>query len=234
MPEGWPASELGERITEHAERTAGEGGDERHQHEWLSILEAVLLSVVAIIAAYSVYASAQWNTHSAVSLAKASAARTKSNRADLEALTIRNFDASTFNAWFTAYIAKDRRGMELAARRFTPQFRVAFDAWLATHPATNPNAPPGPTYMPQYHPAGLAQSRALDTAADGFFTVGEESGANADKYVRVTVFLASVLFLVGISTHFPLLSARYGLVSVAGILLVFSLIQLVQLPRPPG
>jgi hypothetical protein len=55
----------------------------------------------------------------------------------------------------------------------------------------------------------------------------------ADKYVRVTVFLASVLFLVGISTHFPLRTARYGLVSVAGLLLVFSLVQLLQLPRPP-
>jgi hypothetical protein len=233
MPEGWPASELGEKITEHAERTAGEGGDGHHTHEWLSILVAVLLSVVAIIAAYSVYASAQWTTHSSVSLAEASAARTKANRADLEALTIRNFDGSTFNAWFTAYIAKNRRGMELAARRFTPQFKLAFEAWLATHPATNPNAPQGPTYMPQYHPEGLAQSRAFDATADGFFTAGADAGATADKYVRVTVFLASVLFLVGISTHFPVLSARYGLVSVAGLLLVISLIQLIQLPRPP-
>jgi hypothetical protein len=234
VAEGWPAAELGEQISGHAERTGGGSDDEPHRREWLSILEAVLLSVVAIIAAYSVYASAQWNTHSSVTLAEASAARTKANRADLEALTIRNFDASTFNAWFTAYIARNRRGMELAARRFTPQFRVAFDAWWKTHPATNPNAPQGPTYMPQYHPPGLAHSNALDATADRFFTAGAASGANADKYVRVTVFLASVLFLVGISTHFPVLSARYGLVSVAGLLLAFSLIQLVQLPRPPG
>ena len=88
--------------------------------------------------------------------------------------------------------------------------------------------------MPQYHAPGLAQSKALDATADGFFTAGAAAGANADKYVRVTVFLASVLFLVGSSTHFPVLSARYGLVSVAGLLLAFSLIQLVQLPRPPG
>jgi hypothetical protein len=87
--------------------------------------------------------------------------------------------------------------------------------------------------MPQYHPAGIAQSRTLDAAADAFFAAGEDAGATADKYVRVTVFLASVLFLVGISTHFPLRSARYGLVSIAGVLLLFSLIQLLQLPRPP-
>ena len=98
------------------------------------------------------------------------------NWADLEALTIRNFDASTFNAWFTAYIGRNERGMRLAAKRFTPQFRTAFNAWWATHPETNPHAPPGPTYMPQYHPAGAAQSRALDTAADAYFATGEHAG----------------------------------------------------------
>ncbi|HEX3329174.1 MAG TPA: hypothetical protein VHS27_04570 [Gaiellales bacterium] len=230
MPEGFSAAEYGDKIAEHAEHS---GAGEQHERDWLQIVEAILLSVVAIIAAYSVYTSAQWSTHSSVSLAHASADRTKANRADLEALTTRNFDASTFNAWFTAYIGRNERGMRLAAKRFTPQFRVAFNAWWATHPETNSHAPPGPTYMPQYHPAGIAQSRTLDAAADAFFAAGEDAGATADKYVRVTVFLASVLFLVGISTHFPLRSARYGLVSIAGVLLLFSLIQLLQLPRPP-
>jgi hypothetical protein len=234
VAEGFPAAELGEQISGHAERTGGGGDEEPGRRGWLSILEAVMLSVVAIIAAYSVYASAQWNTHSSVTLAEASAARTKANRADLEALTIRNFDASTFNAWFAAYIAKNPRGMRLAARRFTPQFRIAFVAWWKTHPSTNADAPPGPTSMPQYHPPGLTRSQALDATADGRFAAGAAAGTNADKYVRVTVFLASVLFLVGISTHFPVLAARYGLVSVAGLLLAFSLFQLVQLPRPPG
>ncbi len=33
--------------------------------------------------------------------------------------------------------------MRVAEERFRPQFLVAFDAWLATHPFTNPNAPKG-------------------------------------------------------------------------------------------
>ena len=231
MPEGFPASELGDRLAEHAERAAADGGV-RVQHEWLSIVEAGLLSLVALIAAYTVYASAQWNTHSSVSLAHASAERTKANRANLEALTVRNFDASTFNAWFTAYIGRNPAGTRLAVRRFRPAFRRAFDAWWATHPLTNPKALPGPTYMPQYQPPGVARARTLDAAADRSFAEGEQAGATADKYVRVTVFLASVLFLVGISAHFPVRSARYGLIGVAGVLLAFSLALLVQLPRP--
>ena len=40
---------------------------------WLSIFEAVLLSLVAVLAAYSGYAAAKWSTESSVTLAKASA-----------------------------------------------------------------------------------------------------------------------------------------------------------------
>ena len=234
MPEGLSSSEVGKEIAEHGKHAAEEDDGDRKQHRWVTITEAVILSVVAIVAAYSGYTAAQWSTHSAVELASAAANRTKANRADLEAMSQRNFDASTFNAWFTAYIARNPRGERLAARRFSPAFRIAFRAWLATHPATNPNAPRGPTYMPQYRQPGQAATRALDAAADVHFAAGSAAGATADKYIRVTVYLATVLFLIGISGHFPLLGARYGLVAIGAVLVLFSLIQLVQLPQPPA
>jgi hypothetical protein len=48
------------------------------------------------------------------------------------------------------------------------------------------------------------------------------------------VFLATLLFLVGISGHFKLRPARYGLVGVGMALLVFSVVQLLGLPSPPS
>jgi NADH:ubiquinone oxidoreductase subunit K len=47
------------------------------------------------------------------------------------------------------------------------------------------------------------------------------------------VFLATVLFLIGISGHVQLRQARYGLVGVGVILLAFSVFQLIGLPAPP-
>jgi hypothetical protein len=236
MPEGLSGPEVGREISEHAKHAAEHavGSLENRKADWISISEAILLSVVAIIAAYSGYSAAQWNTHSSVSLAAADAARTKANRADLESLAQRNFDSSTFNTWFTAYIAKDARGMALAKKRFSPAFRIAFNAWWATDPTTNPKSPPGPTYMPQYQQPQLAAARALDTVAQAHFAAGAAAGANSDKYIRVTVYLATVLFMIGISAHFPLLAARYGLVTIGSLLVIFSVIQLLQLPRPPG
>ena len=54
-----------------------------------------------------------------------------------------------------------------------------------------------------------------------------------DKYIRVTVILASVLFIVGISSHFPLRGVRIGLVTVGAALLVLAAVELLQLPGPP-
>jgi NADH:ubiquinone oxidoreductase subunit K len=48
------------------------------------------------------------------------------------------------------------------------------------------------------------------------------------------VFLATVLFLVGISGHFRIRQARIGLICGGGLLLAFAVIQLLGLPGPPA
>jgi hypothetical protein len=231
VPEGLSAQEVGKEISGHA----GHRDENGHlgQDRVVSIVEAVLLSIVALLAAWSGYAAAKWSTESRVDLGQASTARAKSNRANLKASEIRNFDSSTFEAWFTAYTARNQQAMALAKRRFRPGFRVAFDAWRATNPESNPDAPRGPTYMPQYRQPGLQTGKALDKQADEAFAAGASAGERSDKYVRTTVFLASVLFLVGISTRFPLRAGRYALVGLGAVLLIISLVQLAQLPGPP-
>jgi hypothetical protein len=123
--------------------------------------------------------------------------------------------------------------MRVAEGRFRPVFLAAFQAWLATDPFANPAAPKGPAYMPQYKQPELALSSALDKKADTYYALGEEAGANADSYVRTTVYLATVLFLVGISGHFKVRAARIGLISLGGVILVFSSISLILAPKPP-
>ena len=232
MAEGLSADEVGKEIAGHA----AEGGDGEHDRRdrIVSITEAILLSVVALMAAWSGYAAAKWSTESRVDLAHSASVRSKASRADLKANAVRNFDASTFNAWFTAYTVGNRQAMAVAEHRFRPGFRVAFDAWRATKPETNPNAPRGPTYMPQYRQPGLREAAALDKQADEAFASGEDAGTRSDKYIRTTVFLASVLFLVGISTRFPLRGGRYALVGLGAVLLVICFVLLLQLPGPPA
>jgi hypothetical protein len=232
MPEGLSATEVGKEIGAHKKHD-GDSEHDRHGRA-LSITEAVLLSLVAVIAAYSGYAAAKWGSTSSVELAKASAARTKANRADLEGLQIRTLDSVSFNAWFSAFVAGNRKAERLAERRLRPGYLPAFRAWLATDPEHNPNAPPGPSYMPQYVIPQEAASKTYDAQADASFSTGSTAAATGDKYVRDTVFLASVLFLVGISSHFPSRGGRIGLIVIGVAILIFAIVQLAALPGLPA
>src|SRR5262245_60342225 len=221
MPEGLSPSEVGKEISEHRERVAEKEKEEEEgaagtkgRDRVVTVIEAILLAVVAVLAAWSGFAAAKWGTESSLQLAKASAARTEANRAAYQAADLRNFDSLTFNAWFTAYVARNKNAMRVAEYRFRPDFLVAFNAWLKTHPFTNPNAPKGPTYMPEYRQPELAQANRLDAIAEGHYALGETAGGNSDGYVRTTVYLATVLFLVGISGHFRVRAARLGLIGV--------------------
>ena len=78
-----------------------------------------------------------------------------------------------------------------------------------------------------------AVAKDHDARAQATFAEGAKAGATADKYIRDTVFLATVLFLVGISGHFRIRQARMGLIGVGGLLLAFAVFQLLGLPGPP-
>lgn len=231
---GLSPSEVGKEIAEHRHRTSGHGEEATGADRWITITEATLLAIVAILAAYSGYASAKWGTEQSLTLARAATARTEANRADLQALEDRNFDSSTFDSWFEAYSVDNPSAMAIAEKRFRPEFDVAFRAWLATDPENNPDAPKGPSYMDEYLQPDLDRAVELEQEADDLYQEGAEAGSTADDYVRTTVFLASVLFLVGISGHFRVRSARYGLVMVGSAILLVSVYLLATAPPPPG
>jgi hypothetical protein len=230
MPEGLSASEAANELRRHREHTAGH--EEQHLGKWIPVIEALLLSVVTIVTAWAGFSAAKWSTESRLELASASSLRLQANRALSEAMETRNFDSSTFSAWFTAFTLDSPEKMAIAERRFRPEFKVAFDAWRATDPEHNPDAPPGPTYMPEYRQPQKAHAAALDARSQHSFEEGERSGGVADEYVRITVILAAVLFLVGIGTTFKGSQLRYGISATGTVLLIVAVILISQQPRP--
>ena len=236
MPEGLSPAEVAKEIGEHrqhAEHHEHASPDHAARDRVISIVEALLLSIVALLAAWSGYSAAKWGTESSLSLAKASGARSRASANEIEATQIRTLDSVSFNAVEAAYVSHDSALFRLAVKRLRPGYRPAFDDWLATHPLTNPYAPADPSDMPAYVIPQEQQAQQLTAASNRYFTAGQSAAGTADKYVRLTVLLAAVLFLVGIGSRFPLRQARYGLTALAGVLLVISVVQLLGLPGPP-
>lgn len=241
MAEGLDPIETGKKLHEHAEaadqRTeekAGHGESGGRHAQIVQICEAVLLALVTITAAWAGYSAARWGTASRVDIARASTLGNLATRDDLTANTLRNFDASTFNAWFTAFTLNSPQKEAIAVRRFRPEFLVAFNAWMATDPLHNPHAPPGPTYMPQYQLPAQTQANTYDNEATAAFQAGNSAATTGDNYVRITVFLAAVLFLVGIGSSFKLTGIRYALVAFGSVLLIFSIVLILQQPGLPS
>ena len=241
MPEGLNPIEAGKKLHEHGEaaheeaaEAAGEGRSARRHSRIVQIGEAVLLALVTITAAWAGYAAAKWGTASRIDIAQSSSLRNLATRDDLTAISLRNFDSSTFNAWFIAWTLNNPQKEAVAVRRFRPEFRVAFDAWMATDPLHNPNAPPGPTYMPQYKLPAQTQANALDNLASAKFTAGNADAQVGDNYVRITLFLAAVLFLVGIGSSFQLHGVRYALITFGSVLLILSVVLILQQPGLPA
>jgi hypothetical protein len=244
MPEGLNPIETGKKLHEHGEaaheqaeaaEAHGEADDRHARHARIvQIGEAALLAIVTLTAAWAGYSAARWGTASRVEIAQSSTLRNIATRDDLTALSLRNFDSSTFSAWFTAFTLNSPQKEAIAVRRFRPAFWVAFNAWMATDPLHNPNAPPGPTYMPQYKLPAQTQANALDNQASAKFLEGNHAGLVSDEYVRITVFLAAVLFLVGIGSSFKMHSVRYALIAVGSVLLIASLVLILHQPGLPS
>src|SRR5271154_5719271 len=104
MPEGLDPVEAGRKLHEHGEKhheQAAEGerhgkAEDRHSRI-VQISEAVLLALVTITAAWAGYSAARWGTASRVDIARASTLGNLATRDDLTAISLRDFDAATFN-----------------------------------------------------------------------------------------------------------------------------------------
>ncbi len=183
MPEGLSPAEVGKEIAEHREHTEAEHapGEHAQRDRWVAIIEAVLLSVVALLAAWSGYSAAKWSTESSISLAKASATRTKASLALIQANQIRTLDSVSFNAAETAFASHNMKLFNLDLNRMRPGYRPAVDAWLALHPLKNPHAPPDPSYMPQYKIPQQAAGLALSAQADAYFQARPDGRGNGGQ-----------------------------------------------------
>jgi len=76
--------------------------------------------------------------------------------------------------------------------------------------------------MPEYTDANATDSAKLAEQANAYFEKGVSTRETGDEYVKVTVFLATVLLLTAIGQRFEILGPRIAVLAVAFILLVVS------------
>jgi hypothetical protein len=203
--------------------------ESRRQHR-IELLSTVLLAVAAVATAWSTYQSTRWRGEQAVDTSKATASRIRSSEAATRAGQLTQIDIATFVQWTNAHVAGDRELAAFYRRRFRPEFRAAFDAWLATRPFTNPSAPLTPFAMPQYKVSEAARSAELNVQAGAHSNDAEAANQRADNYVLAVVLLAAALFFAGISTKLHSLRHREALLALGWFIFVGTTIWLITSP----
>jgi len=227
MPEATSNIEFAHKIQEHGhlhplpiERRA----------QWIEIVEAVVLAIVAVATAWSGYQAARWDALSNQSYNLASRTTVVSQEKATLAGQDRLYDITSFNAWLDAKVAGKGKLATFYQRRFRPEYATAFAAWWKLDPFNNSSAPPGPIFMTEYVNANSRESARLAEEAKNHFEKGVSTRETGDK-VKVTVFLATVLLLTALSQRFQIFGPRVAVVAIAFALLVVSTYWILTFPR---
>jgi hypothetical protein len=205
---------------------AGEGRFDRH----FELVATVLLAIAAVATAWASYQSARWHGEQARAQSASVAARLESTRAANVANRQGQIDVALFTQWVDAYARDETELAAFYVKRFRPEFRPAFDAWVATKPRKNPSAPLSPFAMAQYKLAANAASDRLEVKAAA---ASQRAGAfiqRADDYSLAVVLFASSLFFAGISTRLRSQTTRMVILGLGCTLFVGTVVWIATFP----
>jgi len=228
MSEATSNVEFAQKIHEHGHHHSSPAD---HRGKWVEIIEAAVLAIVAIATAWSGYQAAKWGALSAEHYNLASRTTVLSQEKATLAGQDRLYDITTFNAWVAAKVSGRDKLATFYQRRFRPEYATAFAAWWKLDPVNNPSAPAGPIFMAEYTNANSQRSAQLAEEAKGHFEKGVSMRDSGDKYVKVTVLLATVLLLTALSQRFEILGPRVAVVAVAFALLLMATYWILTFPR---
>jgi hypothetical protein len=224
-------------VTEH---------DEARLDRRFEIMEAVLLSLAAVLTAWAGFQATKWSGEQADGYSQAASTRVEATRSADLANQSSVADLITFTEWLAAAEREGLLADSLPGRAYVPdpdllsgflyqrfrnEFAVAVSAWLATSPRTNPDAPTSPFQMPEYELAAQREADRLEARADRESERAREANDISDRYVLITIMLASVLFFAGIGSKMDTYRARVLLLGMGTALLLVSAVVVASFPK---
>ena len=169
---------------------------------WTEIVSALLLAVATVASTWCAYQSALWGGIQIFRLADSFVAGRKAAEQSLRADQQQALDVGMFVNYIEAAIEGKEDMAQYLLERFRPEMKVAVDAWLATKPHENPDAPSSPFAMKEYSLEAAREAAKLDADAVGYIKLAQEANETSDSYVLLTVLYATVLFFAGIGPKF--------------------------------
>ncbi|MGH3042859.1 MAG: hypothetical protein ACRDNG_14175 [Gaiellaceae bacterium] len=198
--------------------------------ERLDLLATVLLALATVATAWSGYQASRWNGEQAKAFSRASALRIESAKAADLANAQTQVDVATFTQWVDAYAQDQSELADFYLARFRPEFKPAVDAWIATRPLRNPDAPLTPFAMPEYRLEAREEADRLDAEAEAWSGKARTNVQRATNYVLGVVLFAAALFFAGMSARLATRRLRHILLAFGVVLFVGTVAWLATFP----
>jgi hypothetical protein len=214
-------------VTTAESRADKQGG---HGFGGIELLVTVLLVVGAVAASWSSYQATRWNGEQAKAAGRTSAIRISAARAASLASAQTQVDVATFIAWTDAEGGGETQLQEFYVERFRPEFKTAFDAWLATDPFVDTSAPKTPFAMPEYRVAAGEEAARLDEEAEASGATVATNIQRSSNYVLSVVLYTIVLLFAGMAGKMSNRRLRIGVVVAAYIVLIAAIAWVVTFP----
>jgi hypothetical protein len=171
--------------------------------ERLDLVATVLLALATVATAWSGYQASRWNGEQAKASGRTNGIRILAARAQGLTQAQKQVDVATFSSWADAYARKETTLADFYFKRFRKEFRPAVQAWIATRPLKNPDAPLTPFVMPEYKLQAQADADRLDAEAALSAAAVQRDIQRSTNYVLAAVLFATTLFFAGMSTKLP-------------------------------
>ncbi len=183
----------------------------------LEQVSSIVLALAVVLTAWAAFEAGKWSGQQSIKFSEAGAARTESTRSDTRAGQLAQVDIAMFIDWVAALsddlsqglIPDPAQGYEptrgtvsgFLYLRMRDEFRPALEAWLATDPVNNENAPASPFEMEEYVLADAEEAIRLSGVADQAAADARAANQNGDNYVLTAVLFAAVLFFSGVASR---------------------------------
>jgi hypothetical protein len=213
-----------------AGRSSDAGGSSRSQPgRLIEVVTVLLLGVATVGSAWSAYQVARWNGVETDEARASAVLRIEGSREYALATQIVAYDSATVSQYAAAVSADDEPLQDfLRATLVRPGFLPVFESWEAQIAAGE--VPTNLLSDEEYLGDLFAAADEADAAAAAASVRSEEAGANADDYIRLTLFFASALFFAGITASFSNRLSRLMLLFGAGVILAVAGVLLAGYP----
>jgi hypothetical protein len=196
----------------------------------VALLATVLLALATVATAWSGYQASRWGAETTKATMRSTAARVEATQSSDLANAQAQIDVAVFTQWVNAYASGDTQLSDFYFARFRPEFKPAVDAWVATRPLENPNAPLTPFAMPEYRSAAREEATRLEAQADGWSATARRNVQRSTNYVLGVVLFAAALFFAGMSTKLPSRRLGVAMLGIGAVVFVTTLAWILSSP----